>query len=238
MVKRPKGWARSFAVCIVVLIFGITVATASSANVTGGTVGTGDFTYDGQTVPQSAWPNMGDASGGKLQWIKSPLTFDCANGTLMVSDKKEYGGEQLTDTFTAPTGKVLVGVLIHSGINFTIDTATSTWASDGSSATIDISKGYSNSAIFYCTPVPPPTGSVHQLFHRNHFGYLHASRGSERDMHVHQHPQAGAKGQHHARQAPRAIERHWSVHPECRGYSCGNQRWQQRHRDGQRPPGR
>jgi len=159
-----RVWHRAGLVGLLTLLVAALCAATASAHTTvlNGTVGTGDFTYDGQTVAQSSWPNMGNADNGKLKWLKTPLSFSCTAGSLTVSDKKEYSGEQLTDTFTAPQGTVLVGVLVHSGEDFNF--VSDSWAADGSSATVTLDKGYSNSAIFYCTP-KPPTGSITLIKH-------------------------------------------------------------------------
>jgi hypothetical protein len=135
-------------------LFG-TTTQSSGALVTG----TGDFTYDGQTVHESSFPNMGNGDNGKLRWARTPLNFDCAPGSLTVSEKKVFGGGPLTYTFTVgngsdPTvasGSVIVGVLVHSGNEFNIVSAE--WATDGSAVTVSLDKGYSNAAVFSCTPV-------------------------------------------------------------------------------------
>jgi len=135
-------------------LFG-TTTQSSVALVTG----TGDFTYDGQTVHASSFPNMGNGDNGKLLWIRTPLNFDCAPGSLTVSEKKVFGGGPLTYTFTVgngsdpavASGSVIVGVLVHSGNEFNILSAE--WATDGSAVTVALDKGYSNAAVFSCTPV-------------------------------------------------------------------------------------
>jgi hypothetical protein len=135
-------------------LFG-TTTQSSGALVTG----TGDFTYDGQTVHESSLPNMGNGDNGKLRWVRTPLNFDCAPGSLTVSEKKVFGGGPLTYTFTVgngsdpavASGSVIVGVLVHSGNEFNILSAE--WATDGSAVTVALDKGYSNAAVFFCTPV-------------------------------------------------------------------------------------
>jgi hypothetical protein len=135
-------------------LFGTTTQN-SGALVTG----TGDFTYDGQTVHESSFPNMGNGDNGKLRWVRTPLNFDCAPGSLTVSEKKVFGGGPLTYTFTVgngsdpavASGSVIVGVLVHSGNEFNILSAE--WATDGSAVTVALDKGYSNAAVFSCTPV-------------------------------------------------------------------------------------
>jgi hypothetical protein len=135
-------------------LFG-TTTQSSGALVTG----TGDFTYDGQTVHESSFPNMGNGDNGKLRWVRTPLNFDCAPGSLTVSEKKVFGGGPLTYTFTVgngsdpavASGSVIVGVLVHSGNEFNILSAE--WATDGSAVTVALDKGYSNAAVFSCTPV-------------------------------------------------------------------------------------
>jgi hypothetical protein len=121
--------------------------------------GTGDFTYDGQTVHASSFPNMGNGDNGKLRWVRTPLNFDCAPGSLTVSEKRVFGSGPLTYTFTVgngsdpavASGSVIVGVLVHSGNEFNILSAE--WATDGSAVTVALDKGYSNAAVFSCTPV-------------------------------------------------------------------------------------
>jgi hypothetical protein len=135
-------------------LFG-TTTQSSVALVTG----TGDFTYDGQTVHASSFPNMGNGDNGKLLWIRTPLNFDCAPGSLTVSEKKVFGGGPLTYTFTVgngsdpavASGSVIVGVLVHSGNEFNILSAE--WATNGSAVTVALDKGYSNAAVFSCAPV-------------------------------------------------------------------------------------
>jgi hypothetical protein len=139
-------------------------ATAALAAVTTTTVSDGaqmgDFTYDGQTIPVADFgqPFNNDNQDGKVWWVKTPFAFDCAAGSLAIGAKHEYRGEQLTDTFVPPGGTVLVGVIVKSGTAFSV--VESTWLSDGSSATVEIDKGYSASAVFYCTPAPPATGTI------------------------------------------------------------------------------
>jgi hypothetical protein len=142
-------------------LFG-TTTQSSGALVTG----TGDFTYDGQTVHESSFPNMGNGDNGKLRWVRTPLNFDCAPGSLTVSEKKVFGGGPLTYTFTVgngsdpavASGSVIVGVLVHSGNEFNILSAE--WATDGSAVTVALDKGYSNAAVFSCTPVRTGTTST------------------------------------------------------------------------------
>jgi hypothetical protein len=114
-------------------------------------VGTGDFTYDGQTVAVSSWPNMGNLA--YVKWVRTPLHFDCAPGTLAVTDKTTYEQEQSTLTFAPPAGSVIVGVLVKSGSSF--DFASAAWAEDGSAATVTITQGYSGTAVFYCRLAAP-----------------------------------------------------------------------------------
>jgi hypothetical protein len=91
------------------------------------------------------------------------LNFDCAPGSLTVSEKKVFGGGPLTYTFTVgngsdpavANGSVIVGVLVHSGNEFNIVSAE--WATDGSAVTVALDKGYSNAAVFSCTPVRTAT---------------------------------------------------------------------------------
>jgi hypothetical protein len=127
------------------------------------TTSASDFTYDGQTIPYSTWAsNMGDASDGKLAYVTTPFSFDCTQGSLTVSAKKVYDSLYPipTDyTFTVgtgsdpavPDGSVIVGVAIHSGHSFSVNT--SEWVSDGSQVKITLDKGFSNAKVFYCTPV-------------------------------------------------------------------------------------
>lgn len=123
---------------------------------------TGDFTYDGQTIPYSSWASdMGNASGGKLVYVTTPFSFDCASGSLTVSAKKVFESlNPITDyTFTVgagsdpavPDGSVIVGVAIHSGNEFSVNS--SEWVSDGSRVKITLDHGFSNAKVFYCTPV-------------------------------------------------------------------------------------
>jgi hypothetical protein len=105
---------------------------------------------------------MGDASGGKLVYVTTPFSFDCTEGSLTVSAKKVFDNLNPvpTDyTFTVgagsdpavPDGSVIVGVAIHSGNAFNVNT--SEWVSDGSQVKITLDKGFSNAKVFYCTPV-------------------------------------------------------------------------------------
>jgi hypothetical protein len=114
-------------------------------------VGTGDFTYDGQTVPVSSWPNMGTLDF--VKWVRTPLRFTCEAGTLAVTDKTTYGQENTTLAFAPPAGSVIVGVLVKSGSSF--DFVSAAWAEDGSAATVTITQGFSGTAVFYCRQAAP-----------------------------------------------------------------------------------
>jgi hypothetical protein len=102
---------------------------------------------------------MGNASGGKLVYVTTPFSFDCAPGSLTASAKKDLDVDDvLVYLFTVgagsdpavPAGSVIVGVAIHSGDMFSVNS--SEWVSDGSQVKITISKFYSNVKVFYCTP--------------------------------------------------------------------------------------
>ena len=126
---------------------GISAVTGTTTQAGGLATGTGDFIYDGQTVALSSWPKLGNLAF--VKWVRTPLLFDCAAGTLSVTDKTTYQQEQTTLTFTPPAGSVIVGVLVKSGSAF--DFVSAAWSEDGSAATVTITKGFSGSAIFYCT---------------------------------------------------------------------------------------
>jgi hypothetical protein len=130
---------------------GVSAVTGTTTQTATLDVGTGDFTYDGQTLAVSSWPNMGNLA--YVKWVRTPLHFACAPGTLAVTGKTTYGREQLTSTFAPPAGSVIVGVLIKSGSKF--DIASAAWAEDGSAATVTITQGYSGTAIFYCRLAAP-----------------------------------------------------------------------------------
>jgi hypothetical protein len=130
---------------------GISAVTGTTTQTTTLDVGTGDFTYDGQTVPVSSWPNMGNLAF--VKWVRTPLHFDCAPGTLAVTDKTTYAQEQNTLTFAPPAGSVIVGVLVKSGSSF--DFIAAAWAEDGSAATVTITQGFSGTAVFYCNAAAP-----------------------------------------------------------------------------------
>jgi hypothetical protein len=134
------------------------------------TTSPGDFTYDGQTIPYSSWASdMGNASGGKLVYVTTPFSFDCTQGSLTVSAKKVFDSLSpipTVYTFTVgagsdpvvPDGSVIVGVAIHSGNDFNVNT--SEWVSDGSQVKIGLDKGFSNAKVFSCTPVGGTTTST------------------------------------------------------------------------------
>jgi hypothetical protein len=105
---------------------------------------------------------MGNASGGKLVYVTTPFSFDCTPGSLTVSAKKAFDSlnPKPTDyTFAVgagsdpvvPDGSVIVGVAIHSGDGFNVNS--SEWVSDGSQVKVTLDKGFSNAKVFYCTPV-------------------------------------------------------------------------------------
>jgi hypothetical protein len=125
---------------------GVSAVTGTTTQTATLDVGTGDFTYDGQTVPVSSWPNMGNLA--YVKWIRTPLGFACEPGTLAVTDKTTYAQEQKTLTFAPPGGSVIVGVLVKSGSMF--DFVSAAWAEDGSAATVTVTQGYSGTAVFYC----------------------------------------------------------------------------------------
>jgi hypothetical protein len=138
-----------------------TTTTVSDSATIADSPANGDFTYDRQTIKYSDWSSdMGDPSGGKLAYVTTPFSFDCAPDSLTASPKKVLDGLNALDyTFTigtgsdpaVPDGSVIVGVAIHSGHAFSVES--SEWVSDGSQVKITISKYYSNTKVFYCTPV-------------------------------------------------------------------------------------
>jgi hypothetical protein len=130
---------------------GVSAVTGTTTQTATLDVGTGDFTYHGQTVPVSSWPNMGNLAF--VKWIRTPLDFACEPGTLAVTDKTTYQQEQTTLTFAPPAGSVIVGVLVKSGSMF--DFVSAAWAEDGSAATVTITQGYSGTAVFYCKLAAP-----------------------------------------------------------------------------------
>jgi hypothetical protein len=134
---------------------GVSAVTGTTTQTATLDVGTGDFTYDGQTVPVSSWPNMGNLAF--VKWVRTPLKFDCEAGTLAVTDKTTYAQEQRTLTFAPPAGSVIVGVLVKSGSMF--DFASAAWAEDGSAATVTITQGFSGTAVLYCMAAAP-TGTT------------------------------------------------------------------------------
>jgi hypothetical protein len=130
---------------------GVSAVTGTTTQTATLDVGSGDFTYHGQTVAVSSWPNMGNLA--YVKWIRTPLDFTCELGSLAVTDKTTYGQENKTLTFAPPTGSVIVGVLVKSGSSF--DFASASWAEDGSSATVTITQGFSGTAVFYCKVAAP-----------------------------------------------------------------------------------
>jgi hypothetical protein len=140
-----------------------TTTTVSDSATIADSPANGDFTYDGQTIKYSDWSSdMGDPSGGKLVYVTTPFSFDCASGSLTASAKKAFDSLNPipTDyTFTigagsdpaVPDGSVIVGVAIHSGNAFSVNS--SEWVSDGSRVKITLDKHFSNAKVFYCTPV-------------------------------------------------------------------------------------
>jgi hypothetical protein len=130
---------------------GVSAVMGTTTQTTTLDVGSTDFTYDGQTVAISSWPNLGNLD--YVKWVRTPLRFDCAPGTLAVTDKTTYAQEQSTLTFAPPAGSVIVGVLVKSGSSF--DFTSAAWAEDGSSATVTITQGFSGTAIFYCRLAAP-----------------------------------------------------------------------------------
>jgi hypothetical protein len=118
--------------------------------------GSNTFTYQAQTVNLG---EQGNAAGNKLQVFVNPNQPTCAPDSLVAGEKQDdLSGT--SRTFTAPDGSILVAVSIHSGIDYHV--VSQTWAEDNSSATIVISKDYSNAVPVYCTAAttdenPPPT---------------------------------------------------------------------------------
>jgi hypothetical protein len=136
----------------------IGTTTQSSGLTTGGPKA--DFTYEGQTISHTTygqpWTSAPTSQSG---WVQTPLSLNCEAGTLALAGKVAMTGK--TATFTPPSGAVIAGVLWKSGQNTTATQAT--WAGDGSSATIRLSKAWSAARIFYCTPTPAssyPTDTV------------------------------------------------------------------------------
>lgn len=127
----------------------IGTTTQSSGLITGGPKT--DFSYEGQTISHTAygqpWTSAPTSHSG---WVQTPLSLNCEAGTLALAGKTLVTGR--TATFTPPSGAVIVGVLWKSGQNATVTQAT--WAGDGSSATVTLSKSWGSARIFYCTPAP------------------------------------------------------------------------------------
>jgi hypothetical protein len=115
-----------------------------------------DFIYEGQTVSHTAYGQPwtgGHAS--QAGWVQTPLNLNCEPGTLALAGKVTAQDMALTGrtaTFTAPAGAVITGVLWKSGHNASATGAT--WAGDGSTATVTLSKAWSASRLFYCIPTP------------------------------------------------------------------------------------
>lgn len=133
----------------------IGTTTQSSSDLTiGGSLA--DFTYDGQTISQTAYGQPWTAAHtSQSGWVQTPLQFTCEGGTLALAGKvsgNDIATTGNTATFTPPSGTVIVGVLWKSGQNATATGAT--WAADGSSATVTLSKRWADSRVFYCTPTP------------------------------------------------------------------------------------
>jgi hypothetical protein len=144
---------------------GIGTTTQSSGLIVGGPQQS--FTYDGQTISASAFGQPwtgGSKVSSQAGWVKTPLSFDCEDGTLAMTAKVGVDAMTVTGTtatFTAPGGTAIVGVLWKSGR--AANATGATWAEDGSSATVTLSKSWGNARVFYCTPVPTtstPTGTT------------------------------------------------------------------------------
>ncbi|HJQ51629.1 MAG TPA: hypothetical protein VJ838_14035 [Gaiellaceae bacterium] len=127
----------------------IGTTTQSSGFTTGGP--RNDFVYEGQTVGHATygqpWTTAPTSQSG---WVQTPLDQNCDAGTLALGGKLAVTGK--TATFTPPSGDAIVGALWKSGQSATVTQAT--WAGDGSSATVTLSKTWGAARIFYCTPAP------------------------------------------------------------------------------------
>jgi hypothetical protein len=147
------------AAMLVLAVAGVFAAVAlAGGNTPGGTSGsaTDDFTYDGQTISHNGygppWANGADRGRG---WIKTPLSFDCRAGTLAMTERVRYTGDEVTENFAPPPGTVIVGLLwaTQTETNWT----SASWADDGSSASVTMAgsgkdRVWSDSRIFYCVP--------------------------------------------------------------------------------------
>ena len=147
----------TLAAMLVLAAAGVFAAVAlAGGNTPGGTSGsaTDDFTYDGQTISHNAygppWANGADSGRG---WIKAPLSFDCRSGTLAMTERVQYTGDELTESFVPPPGTVIVGLLwaTQTETNWT----SASWVNDGSSASVTMAgsgkeRVWSDSRIFYC----------------------------------------------------------------------------------------
>jgi hypothetical protein len=141
----------------------VAVAGGSTSGGTSGSAGD-DFVYSGQTISHAAygppWVNHADAARG---WIETPLSFDCQPGTLSMTARVQYTGNELTQTFDPPQGAVVVGVLWATQVKTTVGSAA--WANDGSTANVTMAGSgsgsvWSDSRIFYCVPKEVSTQTI------------------------------------------------------------------------------
>lgn len=147
------------AAMLVLAAAGVFAAVAlAGGNTSGGTSGsaTDDFNYHGQTISHNAygppWVNGADRS---LGWIKTPLSFDCRSGTLAMTGRVQYTGDELTENFVPPPGTVIVGLLWATQIDTHWTSAS--WVDDGSSASVTMAgsgneRVWSDTRTFYCVP--------------------------------------------------------------------------------------
>jgi hypothetical protein len=104
--------------------------------------------------------NNADAARG---WIETPLSFECQPGTLSMTERVQYTGDELTQTFDPPQGAVVVGVLWATQVETTVGSAA--WANDGSTANVTMAGSgsgpvWSDSRIFYCVPKEVSTQTI------------------------------------------------------------------------------